>query len=199
MAVVELRCPSCSAPLGPGDSGRTVCAYCGATLVVSTSPAAKARVRNEERVVIVLRQHVGPSNVAHVARVLHELGRIDLVEAETLVGSGATEIPLARDAAGARQLELALREAGATAEVISRTVAVPLPPHLAIWLDDVGPNKLAVIHAVRDCLPGLSVVDAKHLVETAPCSLAEDLDWDDGQALLGALADAGAKTRSREI
>jgi len=58
-----LRCPNCSAPIEQAHAGRSVCPYCGVTLVDTAAPALRA-VRLEEvgahkyKLIAVLRDHV---------------------------------------------------------------------------------------------------------------------------------------------
>ncbi|HEY1960215.1 MAG TPA: ribosomal protein L7/L12 [Polyangiaceae bacterium] len=193
MVVEELRCPSCNAPVDATLGERSSCRYCGATVVVREP--APARVRTEERMVIAL-GHVGPSNASRVARLLHERAGVTLAEAEALVARAPSEVIAGDDGAGARELELALTEAGVDVRVIRRIVTIPLPPDVEISLETTGPNRLAVIHALREHL-GLGLVEAKHLVERAPCVVVEVIEAEKGNALEADLEKAGALTKVR--
>jgi len=61
-----------------------------------------------------------------------------------------------------------------------------------VVLTSFGENKIAVIKAVREAVPGLGLADAKKLVEDAPSTLLEGASKDDSEAAKGKLEDAGA-------
>ena len=54
-----------------------------------------------------------------------------------------------------------------------------------------GGNKIAVIKAVRECVSGLGLADAKKLVESAPASLKEGASKDEAEEMKKKLEDAG--------
>jgi large subunit ribosomal protein L7/L12 len=217
MSVSELRCPSCSAPVGAPQERWTSCRYCGATLDVGAGAqgaaagraSAGARVRREEHHVVVI-EVVGPSNAARVEGVLRAAGGAGVREVGAGAGAagagvsaagagaiaGRREVDLGDDAGRARELARALGEAGASVRLEARIVEVPLPPDVAVLLDDAGPRKVAVIHAVREHL-GLGIAEAKRVVESAPCTLVEVVEARRGEALLRDLTAAGARARSR--
>lgn len=56
-----------------------------------------------------------------------------------------------------------------------------------------GPNKIAVIKAVREVAPGLGLADAKKLVESAPTKVLEGVSKDAAEAAKKKLEEAGAK------
>lgn len=61
-----------------------------------------------------------------------------------------------------------------------------------VVLTSFGDNKIAVIKAVREAVPGLGLADAKKLVEDAPSTLLEGASKDDAEAAKGKLDEAGA-------
>lgn len=61
-----------------------------------------------------------------------------------------------------------------------------------LTLSDPGPNKIAVIKAVRE-LTGLGLKEAKELVEAAPKLVKDSLNKTDADAALDKLTSAGAK------
>jgi len=86
------------------------------------------------------------------------------------------------------------------------TIALQAPPAAAparpvqtvsatkLYLDDAGPNKISVIKVVREAT-GLGLKEAKDIVESAPCLVAE---WDDPLRIAlfrKNLIAAGARTR----
>ena len=44
-----------------------------------------------------------------------------------------------------------------------------------VTLKDIGPNKIEVIKAVRELVPGLGLKEAKELVESAPAAIKENI------------------------
>ncbi|BAP58604.1 50S ribosomal protein L7/L12 [Candidatus Tachikawaea gelatinosa] len=60
-----------------------------------------------------------------------------------------------------------------------------------VMLKAIGPNKIAVIKAVRSAT-GLGLKEAKDLVESAPIVIKEGLNKDDSSALKAILTEAGA-------
>lgn len=61
-----------------------------------------------------------------------------------------------------------------------------------VVITGVSGNKIAVIKAVREAIPGLGLVDAKALVESAPKAIKEGLPKDAAEALAAKLKEAGA-------
>ena len=59
-------------------------------------------------------------------------------------------------------------------------------------LQDIGPNKIKVIKAVRE-LTTLGLKEAKDLVESAPTTVKEGIGKDDAEAIKTKLEEAGAK------
>jgi large subunit ribosomal protein L7/L12 len=71
-------------------------------------------------------------------------------------------------------------------------------PSSDVVLRDYGPNKLAVIRAVRNVLgPHLGLDDAKRLVESAPVKLREGLWPEEAQEIAEELRGAGAVVEVR--
>lgn len=62
-----------------------------------------------------------------------------------------------------------------------------------VVITDGGPNKIAVIKAVREVSPGLGLADAKKLVESAPAKVLEGVSKDAADAAKKKLEEAGAK------
>ena len=59
-------------------------------------------------------------------------------------------------------------------------------------LKAVGPNKIAVIKAVRE-ITGLGLKEAKELVDNAPKTVKEAVGKDDAEAMKNKLTEAGAE------
>jgi large subunit ribosomal protein L7/L12 len=84
------------------------------------------------------------------------------------------------------------------------TMGVPIePPHMGIpsfdvVLRDHGPDKLAVIRALRKALgPDWPLATVKNLVESAPVMVREAVSRDEAHALARALTEAGAVVQVR--
>lgn len=61
-----------------------------------------------------------------------------------------------------------------------------------VMLTVIGPNKINVIKAVRDLLPGLGLKEAKDMVEAAPKAIKEGVTKEEAEAAKTKLTDAGA-------
>lgn len=61
-----------------------------------------------------------------------------------------------------------------------------------VVLKAIGPNKIAVIKAVRE-LTGAGLVEAKNLVESAPATIKEAQPKDAAETMVKKLVDAGAE------
>ncbi len=61
-----------------------------------------------------------------------------------------------------------------------------------VILAAIGPNKINVIKAVRDLLPGLGLKEAKDMVEAAPKAIKEGVSKEEAEAAKTKLSDAGA-------
>lgn len=62
-----------------------------------------------------------------------------------------------------------------------------------VVLEDVGPEKIKVIKAVREVNASLGLKEAKEVVESAPATILEGATKDDAEAAKKTLEDAGAK------
>lgn len=62
-----------------------------------------------------------------------------------------------------------------------------------VILKAIGPNKIAVIKAVREVLPGLGLVEAKGLVDGAPSTLKEDVSKEEAEEIAEKLKATGAE------
>jgi large subunit ribosomal protein L7/L12 len=62
-----------------------------------------------------------------------------------------------------------------------------------VVLEDVGPEKIKVIKAVREVNPALGLKEAKEVVESAPAAIVQGANKDDAEAAKKVLEEAGAK------
>lgn len=65
------------------------------------------------------------------------------------------------------------------------------PAAVAVWLSSFGESKVAVIKVVRE-ITGLGLVDAKKLVDGAPCEIKKDVASEEAEQIKKKLTDAGA-------
>lgn len=61
-----------------------------------------------------------------------------------------------------------------------------------VTLKDIGPNKIEVIKAVRELVPGLGLKEAKELVESAPAAIKENVAKDETDTIKSKLEGVGA-------
>lgn len=87
----------------------------------------------------------------------------------------------------------------ATAAPTAAPAAAPAAPpaeektEFTVILKETGPNKINVIKAVREVVPGLGLKEAKDLVEAAPKPIKEHIPKDEAQKIKEKLEAAGAK------
>jgi len=66
------------------------------------------------------------------------------------------------------------------------------PTEFNAVLTEIGPNKINVIKAVRELVPGLGLKEAKELVDTAPKPIKETVTKDEAEAVKAKMAEVGA-------
>ena len=119
--------------------------------------------------------------MADLDKLVEELGKLSVLEAADLV----------------KKLEEAW---GVSAAAPTAAAAAAGPAEAAeektefdVVITDGGPNKIAVIKAVREVAPGLGLADAKKLVESAPTKVLEGVSKDAAESAKKKLEEAGAK------
>lgn len=119
--------------------------------------------------------------MANIEQIVEELGKLTVLEAADLVkkleeawGVSAAAPVAAGPAAGPAE-------------------AVEEKTEFDVVITEGGPNKIAVIKAVREVSPGLGLADAKKLVESAPAKVLEGVAKEAGEAAKKKLEEAGAK------
>ncbi|PAW60826.1 MAG: 50S ribosomal protein L7/L12 [Verrucomicrobiia bacterium Tous-C3TDCM] len=119
--------------------------------------------------------------MADLDKIVEELGKLSVLEAADLV----------------KKLEEAW---GVSAAAPTAAAAAAGPAEAAeektefdVVITDGGPNKIAVIKAVREVAPGLGLADAKKLVESAPTKVLEGVSKDAAESAKKKLEEAGAK------
>ena len=68
-----------------------------------------------------------------------------------------------------------------------------------VVLKAAGGNKIAVIKAVREVIPGLSLIDAKKMVEEAPKTIKEGISKEAAEEMAGKLKAAGAEVEVKQF
>ena len=125
--------------------------------------------------------HKENTKMANIETLVEELGKLTVLEAVDLV----------------KKLEetwgVTAAAAVAAAGPAAAAEAVEEKTEFDVVIVECGPNKIAVIKAVREVAPGLGLADAKKLVESAPAKVLEGVAKDAGETAKKKLEDAGAK------
>jgi large subunit ribosomal protein L7/L12 len=119
--------------------------------------------------------------MANIEQLVEELGKLTVLEAADLV----KKLEEAWGVSAAAPVAVVAGPAAAE--------AVEEKTEFDVVLTDGGPNKIAVIKAVREVSPGLGLADAKKLVESAPAKVLEGVAKDAAEAAKKKLEEAGAK------
>lgn len=119
--------------------------------------------------------------MANIDTLIEELGKLTVLEAVDLV----------------KKLEetwgVSAAAPVAAAGPAAAVEAVEEKTEFDVMIMECGPNKIAVIKAVREVAPGLGLADAKKLVESAPTKVLEGVAKEAGEAAKKKLEEAGAK------
>jgi ribosomal protein L7/L12 len=190
MSLVEVSCPRCHAPVDvPSGAETTKCRFCGASLRDASAPPAKTRI-----VAAVMLERVGPSNRARAWDVLTKIGGLAPADAQHVVESAPCEAVVLEQWELAEELGRVLRAGGVGARVEERQIVIPAPvvlPERSVHLDAVGKDRPAVMKIIRehvDC----GMLDAKAMVDRAPCVLVRAREGTRAAAFVDALTAAGA-------
>ena len=120
--------------------------------------------------------------MAKIEQLVEELGKLTVLEAADLV----KKLEETWGVSAAAPVGIAAGPAG-PAEVAEEKT------EFDVVITEGGPNKIAVIKAVREVSPGLGLADAKKLVESAPAKVLEGVSKDAAEAAKKKLEEAGAK------
>lgn len=116
-------------------------------------------------------------------KILEEIKKMSVVEVANLVKAIEEEFGVSA-AAPVAVAAAAPAAGGAAAEEKSE---------FKVTLKEAGGEKIKVIKALRAAVQGLSLKDAKEMVESAPAVVAESSPKDDAKKIKEALEAAGAK------
>lgn len=142
-------------------------------------------------------QSAGASKITVITLVKEHLG-LGMKEAKDLVDSAPCVLLENSYYEPAKAFYDDLVDAGATATLIDTDPEVAYTPPTYIGvptynvvLEDAGSSKVSVITVVKNTL-GIGLKEAKDLVESAPCTLLYNVDYETAAALFDALAELGA-------
>jgi ribosomal protein L7/L12 len=193
MTLVELRCTRCDAPVEASSATVLTCRYCGATM--AREPAVGIPASSPGHIAYFLKiGRIGPSNRPRVAKLISEHASMSIEAAMKLVETYPNEVPFDREESRARDVASQIIDAGGQAEVVDRWAGDPILPSRAVHLDDAGPHHVAAIKVVREYLD-LGMLEAKHLVDSAPCVLTKAMEGGRAKSFHDALVNAGASAR----
>jgi large subunit ribosomal protein L7/L12 len=82
--------------------------------------------------------------------------------------------------------------AGAASATAAPVEVAAEPTEFTANLTEVGPNKINVIKAVRELVPGLGLKEAKDLVDSAPKPIKESVPKEEAEAVREKLSAVGA-------
>jgi ribosomal protein L7/L12 len=193
MTLVELRCTRCNAPVEASSDAVLTCRYCGATM--ERRPVVAMPTAPGHLVYFLKIGRIGPSNRPRVAKVISVHASMSEAAAAKLIETYPSEVPFDREETRANHVAQEIIDAGGQAEVESRYIpGAPMLPGRRISLDAAGPHHVAVIKVVHEYLD-LGVLEAKHLVDSAPCVLTDAMEGGRAKSFHDALVQAGAVAR----
>ena len=127
----------------------------------------------------------GAGSEAGVEAVLEAIGNLTIREAVALTSAIEERFGVSAVAA------VSTVDAPAAPAAVEAAPEVEITEFNAV-LTEVGPNKINVIKAVRELVPGLGLKEAKDLVESAPTPLKEAVTREEAEAVKAKMAEVGA-------
>jgi large subunit ribosomal protein L7/L12 len=115
---------------------------------------------------------------------IEEIGKMSVLELAELVKALETEFGVSA--------AMPVAAAGAPAVAGAGAAAAEEKTQFKVTLKDSGAEKIKVIKALRQVVQGLSLTDAKKMVEEAPSVVVEAASKDDAQKIKKELEAAGA-------
>ena len=135
-------------------------------------------------------------NPVEVAIEFLDMGyQIDLTDAEAqkFVDAAFIGALYKLDPTNAGRLHQTLNEVKTENEAEKATIKRGAKATFDVILKEVGPNKIGVIKEVREVVPGIGLLEAKTLVESAPKAVREGVTKAEADAIKKSLEAAGAK------
>jgi large subunit ribosomal protein L7/L12 len=120
--------------------------------------------------------------------ILEAIKGMSILELSDLVKSLEEEFGIT----AAAPVAVAAAPAGGAAADGGAPVAEEEQTEFEVTLQDVGPNKINVIKAVRE-VTALGLREAKELVESAPARVKESINRDEADSIKAKLEEAGAR------
>ncbi len=118
-------------------------------------------------------------------QLLDAIGSMTILEVADLVKAMEERFGV-KAAAPAAQVVAGPATPTAVVEVVAE------PTEFNAVLAEVGPNKINVIKAVRELVPGLGLKEAKDLVDSAPKPIKETVTKEEAEAVKAKMAEVGA-------
>ena len=118
-------------------------------------------------------------------QMLDAIGSMTILEVADLVKAMEERFGV-KAAAPAAQVVAGPATPTAVVEVVAE------PTEFNAVLAEVGPNKINVIKAVRELVPGLGLKEAKDLVDSAPKPIKETVTKEEAEAVKAKMAEVGA-------
>ncbi|MDR0751508.1 MAG: 50S ribosomal protein L7/L12 [Christensenellaceae bacterium] len=125
--------------------------------------------------------------MADIKKIIEEIKELTVLELNALV----KELEIEFGVSAAAQVAAS---AGATAQ---EAAPVEEKTEFDVIITAMGPNKVPVIKAVREAIPGLGLVEAKQLVESAPKAVKEGISKEAATLIAEKLKAAGAEVEIR--
>lgn len=119
-----------------------------------------------------------------VEQLIEEIGSLSVLELADLVSALEEKFGVSAVAAAPAAAAPAAGEAGASAEEKSS---------YAVFLQEIGQNKIGLIKAVREINPNLGLKEAKELVESAPVEIVQGIKKEEAEDAAKKLEEAGGK------
>ena len=144
---------------------------------------AAATLKSPEALGATIPNKEKQNKMANIDTIVEELGKLTVLEAVELV----KKLEETWGVSAAAPVAMATGPAAGPAEAAEEKT------EFDVMLVNSGANKIAVIKAVREVVPGLGLADAKKLVESAPAKVLEGVAKDAAETAKKKLEEAGAK------
>ena len=144
---------------------------------------AAATLKSPEALGATIPNKEKQNKMANIDTIVEELGKLTVLEAVELV----KKLEETWGVSAAAPVAMAAGPAAGPAEAAEEKT------EFDVMLVNSGANKIAVIKAVREVVPGLGLADAKKLVESAPAKVLEGVAKDAAETAKKKLEEAGAK------
>ncbi len=115
-----------------------------------------------------------------------------LVKEDVIAGLKEMNMVEIMDLVHAIEDEFGVKAAAGVAVAAAGPAAAEGPSEVTVTLKAVGASKVQVIKAVQ-AITGLGLMDAKKLVDTAPCAIKEKVSPSEGEELAKQLTAVGAE------